>query len=118
MFEILTEGNIFFAKLIHSLLLHSDQRTNNLMECYNKNFSKALGVHPSLVKFCNDLEIEAKRAWLNVEDATAGRVTQGKKRKEEIEWPVVPDELVELVEEMERKAEEKQKKKKGGKKKC
>jgi hypothetical protein len=62
--------------------------------------------------------MEAKRAWLNVEDAKAGRVTRGKKRKEEIEWPVMPDEFVEFAEEMKRKAEEKQKKKKGGKKKC
>jgi hypothetical protein len=117
-FEILTEGKYFLCETNTFLILHSDQRTNNVMECYNKNFSKALEVHPSLVKFCNDLEMEAKRAWLNVEDARAGRVTQGKKRKEEIEWPVVPDEFVEFVEEMERKAEEKQKKKICGKKKC
>jgi hypothetical protein len=74
------------------------------MERYNKDFNQALGVHLSLVKFCNDLEKEARRAWTNVEDARAGRVTHVKKRKEAVEWPEVPDEFLEFVEEKKRKA--------------
>jgi hypothetical protein len=31
-------------------------------------------VHPNLVKFCNDLGKEARRAWTNVKDARAGEV--------------------------------------------
>ena len=69
------------------------------------------------MKFCNDLEKEARRTWTNVDDARAGRVTHGKKRKEVVEWPEVPNEFLEFVEEKKRKAEEKQKKKKGGRKK-
>lgn len=87
------------------------------MERYNREFNEVMGVHPSLVKFCDGLEKEARRAWTNVEDARAGRVTHGKKMKEEVEWPEVPDEFLEFVEERNRKAEEKQKKKKGGRKK-
>ena len=40
-----------------------------MMERYNKDFNAVMGLHPSLVKFCNDLEKEAKRAWTIVEDA-------------------------------------------------
>jgi hypothetical protein len=82
------------------------------MERYNRDFNAVMGLHPSLVKFCNDLEKEAKRAWTTVEDARAGRVVHGKKRKEAVEWPDVPDEFLEFVEEKKRKAEEKKKKKK------
>ena len=88
-----------------------------MMERYNKDFNQALGVHPNLVKFCNDLGKEARRAWTNVKDARAGRLTHGKKRKEAVEWSEVLDEFLEFVEEKKRKAEEKQKKKKGGRKK-
>jgi hypothetical protein len=45
-----------------------------VMERYNKDFNQALGVHPNLVKFCNDLGKEARRAWTNVKDARAGEV--------------------------------------------
>jgi hypothetical protein len=41
-------------------------------------------------------------------------MTHGKKRKEAVEWPEVPDEFLEFVEKKKRKAEEKKKKKKGG----
>lgn len=85
-----------------------------MMESYNRIFSETMGTHPSLVKFCNDLEKEAKRAWTVVEDARAGRVTHGKKRKEAVQWPEVPDEFLEFVVEKKRKAEEKKKTKKGG----
>jgi hypothetical protein len=84
------------------------------MERYNKDFNAVMGLHPSLVKFCNDLEREAKRAWTAVEDARAGRVTHGKKRKEAVQWPEVPDEFLEFVVEKKRKAEEKKKTKKCG----
>lgn len=86
------------------------------MERYNKRFGEVMGTHPSLVKFCKDLEEEAKRSWTSVEDARAGRVTQTKKRKEEVEWPEVPDEFLEFVEERKKKAKGK-KKDNGGRKK-
>ena len=44
----------------------------------------------------------------------AGRVTHGKKRKEAVQWPEVPDEFLEFVVEKKRKAEEKKKTKKCG----
>jgi hypothetical protein len=39
-----------------------------VMERYKRDFNVVMGLHPSLVKFCNDLEKEAKTAWTTVED--------------------------------------------------
>lgn len=71
----------------------SEQRTNNCLECYNREFARCFGVaHPALLKFVEDLHDEAKRVLRDAEDARGGLVTRGTKRGE-IEWPEIPEDF-------------------------
>ena len=71
----------------------SEQRTNNCLESYNREFAYIFGVaHPALLKFVEDLHEKAKRVLRDAEDARDGLVTRKTKRGE-IEWPEIPEDF-------------------------
>ena len=59
------------------------------MESYNRRFGERMGVHPGLLRFVADLEVEAKAEWREVEDARNG-VSEHRTERGVVEWPEVP----------------------------
>ena len=94
--------------------------TNNVMESYNRRFGERMRVHPGLLRFVADLEVEAKAEWREVEDARNG-VSEHRTERGVVEWPEVPPDFdIYVREEMravEREEEEKRRKTRGGKRK-
>ena len=66
------------------------QRTNNVMERYNRDFNKLFSCdRPSLFNFCECLYVEAKRWLTQHEDALNGIFTGGQTRNN-VDWPQIP----------------------------
>ena len=76
---------------------HSDQRTNNVLESYNREFGDLMGQNPNIFKFAEKLQAEMERWVETVADAHRGVVTTRQNRSD-IEWPVVPHDFQGFVE--------------------
>ena len=91
------------------------------MESYNRRFGERMGVHPGLLRFVADLEVEAKAEWREAEDARNG-VSEHRTQRGEVEWPEIPPDFDDYVrmemEAVEREEEEeKRRKTRGGERK-
>ena len=83
---------------------HSLQRTNNVMERYNRDFNKLFPcIQPSLFNFCECLHSEANRWLTRHEDARNGVFTGGQKRRS-VDWPEIPLDFEEWSPKKRRKA--------------
>jgi hypothetical protein len=69
------------------------QRTNNVMESYNREFNNLFdSPRPGLFVFCERIRDEAAR-WVRLhEDALKGNFTHRQKRSEVV-WPEVPSDF-------------------------
>ena len=72
------------------LMCNSHQRTNNVMERYNRDFNKLFDTpKPGLFVFCERVREEAVRWEKRHDDALKGRFTNRQGRKD-ISWPEIP----------------------------
>lgn len=82
-----------FFTSFSSNLFGSHQRTNNMMECYNRNFAKDFSKEkPGLFEWCESLEKHANKRERNWRDAKSGSYTNGQKRKDVV-WPKIPQDF-------------------------
>ena len=82
--------NIYRYKYNYFLFIsHSDQRTNNVLESYNREFGNIMGQNPNIFSFAEKLDAEMDSWVETVADAHRGIVTTRQDRKD-IEWPVAP----------------------------
>ena len=64
------------------------QRTNNMLECYNKEFAKIFGrAHPPLVQFAQSVHDEGIEWRTRLDGANSNYYDLGQDRRP-IHWPV------------------------------
>ncbi len=78
-------------------LISRHQRTNNVMESYNREFNSLFdSPKPGLFVFCERVKDEALRWESRHKDSLLGRYTHRQKRKD-VKWPEIPREFNEWV---------------------
>jgi len=78
-------------------LISRHQRTNNVMESYNREFNSLFdSPKPGLFVFCERVKDEALRWESRHKDSLLRRYTHRQKRKD-VKWPEIPREFNEWV---------------------
>ncbi len=93
--DIIRCGKCEYRNEIYLYVYH--QRTNNVMESYNREFNSLFdSPNPGLFVFCERVKDEALRWESRHKDSLLGRYTHRQKRKD-VKWPEIPKEFNEWV---------------------